>query len=174
MDTGYIENVREKVLLKVLAFLGYRARTEKEVNQRLDKYLERYKKLSASDKEEIKSFVNDYLHQNKLVNDEEFTELFVKSKLTGKPMGKRVILEKLLKKGINKEGAQEYLDQSVSDEDELQSAIASLSKKFKLTSETTDPLAYRSMQERMGRYLISRGFSYTTARQAVDYLLKRP
>jgi hypothetical protein len=73
----------------------------------------------------------------------------------------------------------------VSEEDEVKAAVALLVKKYKKLDFTeiedgggvTDQnIRFMALQQRekMGKYLMSRGFSYQIVKQTVDYFLKRP
>lgn len=174
----------QKILNKVMLLLSYRPRTRKELTQRLGKYLKSEKPLSDEEKKTVAHQVLDYLDQNKLINDEEFAKLFIESKSKGKSvLGKRAILAKLMEKGISKSDAGMYLDATVSEEDELTTANKALIRRFKIVAfagpapaKALQPELYSSpeTQDSMAKYLVGRGFSYDIARQAVDYLLKRP
>lgn len=161
------EELKQKILSKVLMFLAYRTRTRKEILQRLEKYLKAEKGLDDGERADLTRYVFDYLEQNKLINDEQFAKLFIESKSKGKKvLGKRMILAKLMEKGISKDDAEMYLETTVSEGDEVEAAVKVLANKYK-TSAVYDP-------QKMGRFLLSRGFSYSIVKQAVDYLLKRP
>lgn len=176
--------IYQKILNKVMFFLSYRPRTRKELTQRLGKYLKSEKSLSDGEKRIVVHQVLEYLDQNKLINDEEFAKLFIESKSRGKSvLGKRAILAKLMEKGVSKSDAGMYLDATVSEEDELVTANKALIHRFKVVAfagpapaKALQPELYNSRETRdsMAKYLVGRGFSYDIARQAVDYLLKRP
>lgn len=167
------DEIKQKVLSKVLMFLAYRPRTRKEIGQRMGRYLKAQKSLGDEAKEEIARRIFDYLDQNRLVDDEAFAKLFIESKSKGKSvLGKRVILAKLMEKGISKSDAGLYLDVAVSEEDELNNAIKALTNRYK-TVTIGGSTPSKEMHDKMGNYLLTKGFSYSTAKQAIDYLLKR-
>lgn len=178
------DELKQKILNKVMLFLSYRPRTRKELTQRLGKYLKSEKDLDDEARKNITDWVMDYLDQNKLINDEEFAKLFIESKSKGKSvLGKRAMLAKLMEKGISKSDAGIYIDATVSDEDELITANKALINRYKITAfagptpaKAIEPALYDNLKTRdnMAKYLLTRGFSYEVARQAVDYLLKRP
>ena len=170
------DELYQKMLAKVIVFLAYKPRTRKEISLRLDRYLKSQKALTADTKTEVVDSIFDYLAQNKLIDDEEFIRLFVESKTRGKSvLGKRVIQNKLIAKGISKENAAAFVDGEISEEDELISATNALIGKFKSVDfHDFAKNVSRETHDKMGRFLLSRGFSYSTAKQAVDYLLKRP
>ncbi len=178
------DEIRQNILGKVMLFLSYRPRTRKELTQRLGRYLKSKKDLDDGTKEKIAHEVLDYLDHNKLINDEEFAKLFIESRSKGKSvLGKRAILAKLMEKGISKSDAGMYIDATVSEEDELNSAIKALIHKYKVVAfagptpgKAVEPQMYNDPKTRdtMVKFLLTRGFSYDVAREAVDYLLKRP
>lgn len=184
------DELYQKMLSKVIMFLAYKPRTRKEISVRLGRYLKSQKDLDDDIKKEIADRVLDYLVQNKLIDDEEFIKLFIESKTRGKSvLGKKVIQNKLMAKGISKEDATYFVDATVSEEDELNSAVKALISKYKIIAfggptpsgaieagKYIDKFLSNSKEvyDKMGSFLLSRGFSYSTSRQAVDYLLKRP
>lgn len=174
------EEIYQKILVKVIAFLAYRIRTRKEIITRLKKYLDSQKNAPEDVKEDITRKILEYLEENKLINDKEFTRLFVESKTRGKrALGRKSIENKLIAKGIDRSEAEQYLDTAVKEEDELRAAVKLVEGKFGLAIENAKIL--NSGQEdrygvkiKMSKYLLSRGFSYSISKRAVDYLLKRP
>jgi len=174
------ETVQQKILSKVIGFLSYRARTRKEIELRLGRYFNSVKDIDEKTQQEITQKIIEYLEDNKLINDEEFIKLFIESKTRGKKaLGKKAIENKLIAKGINKEDAGQRTNAAIKEEDELKAAIGLIDKKFSSAIDAAKSLGkdYKSeehIKDKMGRYLLSRGFSYSTSREAVDYLLKRP
>lgn len=168
--------------------MSYRLRTRQEVKQRLVKYLKSEKDLVDPKYDDIKKQIAqeilDYIDQNKLVSDEEFAKLLIDSKTKGKSvLGKRAILAKLTQKGISKSDAGMFIDTTVSAQDELATAVKALINRYKISafagpapSPSLEPQLYDTykMRGNMANYLATRGFSYDIAKQAVDYLLKRP
>lgn len=178
------DKLYQKMLTKVIMFLAYKPRTRKEISVRLGRYLKSQKDLDDDTKQDIIKKIFDYLEENKLIDDEEFIKLFIESKTQGKSvLGKKVIQNKLMAKGISKDDASYFVDATVSEEDELKSAVKALIAKYKIIafggptpSVAVDAEKYNNKETRdkMGRFLLSRGFSYSISKQAVDYLLKRP
>ena len=183
------DEIYQKTLTKIIMFLAYKPRTRKEVSVRLEKYLKSQKDLDDT-KKDIAGRILDYLDENKLINDEGFIKLFIESKTQGKGvLGKKVIQNRLMAKGISKDDATYFVDATVSEEDELKSAVKALTGRYKITAlggsvpdSAVEVEKYidkslsntKETRDKMGRFLLSRGFSYSIARQAVDYLLKLP
>jgi len=166
MDKGAIT---QKVLGKALSFLGYRVRTRKELDQRIDKYLGVYKALSEVDRNDVKSLVLVSLEEEGLIDDKEFARIFIESKTRGgRVLGRRLIENKLVALGVEKDVIAECLNNKLGEDGELEGAVGLVAKKYKAINTSSDFVI------RAQRYLMSRGFSYSIAKQAVDYLLKRP
>ena len=174
------EETYQKILTKVIAFLAYKPRTRKEVFVRLGRYLKSQKDLVGDVKEDITRKIFEYLEENKLIDDEEFIRLFIESKTKGKKaLGKKAIENKLIAKGIDKGDAEQYINAIIKEEDELKMAVSLIEKKFgRITKDAVfSDLCHRGRDDikvKVGRYLLSRGFSYSISKEAVDYLLKRP
>ena len=178
------DELYQKILAKVIMFLAYKPRTRKEIAVRLGRYLKSEKDLDDNTKKELAEKIFNYLEENKLIDDEEFIKLFIESKTRGKSvLGKKVIQNRLMAKGISKEDATYFVDATVSEEDELNSAVKALIGRYKIVafggptpSGAVEAEKYntKDMRDHMGRFLLSRGFSYSIAKQAVDYLVKQP
>ncbi|MFA5776687.1 MAG: regulatory protein RecX [Patescibacteria group bacterium] len=174
------DEIYQKMLTKVIMFLAYKPRTRKEISVRLGRYLKSQKDLDDEIKKDIAYKIFEYLEENKLIDDEEFIKLFIESKTRGKKaLGKKAIENKLIAKGIDKEDAGRYINAAINEEDELKAAVRLIERKFGLAISTAEALDQNhkgkdDIKTKMGRYLLSRGFSYSISRQAVDYLLKRP
>src|SRR3989344_5237128 len=77
-----------------LRFLSYRPRSEKEVRDRL--------KSKKATPEIIEKIITK-LKEKKFINDEEFTKLWIESRLRFKPRSLRLIEVELRQKGIGEE-----------------------------------------------------------------------
>lgn len=174
------EEVYQKMLIKVIGFLAYKPRTRREIFVRLERYLKSQKGLDDDIKKGVVSKIFEYLEQNKLINDEEYIKLYIGSKSGGKKaLGKKAIENKLIAKGIDRNDAEQYINATIKEEDELKLAVGLIERKFGLViedaaSSNLDRRGRDDIKGKMGRFLLSRGFSYSISRQAVDYLLKRP
>lgn len=178
------ERVYQRLLSKITLFLSYRPRTRKEVFERLGRYLKSEKSLTSEESATLAKRVVNYLDQNKLLNDKEFARLFIDSKSRGKNvLGRRAILRKLVEKGVSENDAKMYLDEFLSADSEFLAAQSILSRKFKTQvysafghsdKSGARDLEIRKTKDSMVKYLVGRGFSCAVARQAIDYLLKRP
>lgn len=140
----------QKLFAKALHFLSYRPRTKKEVIDNLKKKTE--------DETLINRIVAE-LEELKLVNDAEFARWLVESRSRSRPGGKRLLVRELQQKGIDKE----TLSEVELPEDEKELASRALTKKVALWQH----LSYREFQVKAGRFLSSRGFSWSVIEDVV-------
>jgi len=132
-----------------LRLLSYRARTVHEMRDRL-----RTKKIPEKD---IDAVITE-LEQTGLLDDRQFSLMYVRSQLTAHPSGKRLLKQKLRLLGVGNQVAGEVLDevfQSVSQED----AATSAARKYLRTrggriKETV------VLRKRLAGFLARRGFSW--------------
>ena|SRR3989339_1462150 len=170
------DEIYSKVLNKVIGFLAYRPRTWHEVGLRLPKY---FKTLKIADEEIITRITRKlfgFLKADNLVNDDEFGKLFVEAKAAGnKAWGRKALVQSLMHKGISREKAVEIVDAGVNEKEQLKTAVAILTKKWRgFEAAGTPSLESRSIQAKMQRFLAGRGFAYDTIRTAIDYFLNHP
>ncbi len=91
--------IKEKVNLKILNFISYKIRSEREISDRLSQYLYRYKKMKKSQKDEIKAEIMAKLEEINLINDIYFAESFVSQKVNSpKPASRMKIKQFLMRK----------------------------------------------------------------------------
>jgi len=88
------ENKLEKIINNILYYLNLKMRTKKEVFERLEKY-----KINDLEKEKIIKGLED----KKYLNDENYTKIYINSKLRMTNWGPLKIKEKLKIKGIESE-----------------------------------------------------------------------
>ncbi len=140
-------------------YLKYRQRSEKELRDRLRK-----QKISNSNIEKILTFFRNH----NFINDENFAKSMIGSIMSKKPAGKKLITQKLLQKGINKNVIFDLVELGIKDEVEEENAIILLNKYVKKLKEDPTEKKY----QRAFRYLLSRGFSYDISEKAVKKILK--
>ncbi len=126
-------------LKKILNFLSFRARSEKEVRDRLAKY-----GLTAG---EIETEVNR-LKKWKLVDDQDFAKVYVESRSRFKPRSNWLINLELKRKGVKPPAAETIPD--------LELAKLALEKKRNLKS-----------AQQAAQFLKSRGFKWETIEKAI-------
>lgn len=100
---------------KVINYITYSPRTERQIRQYIQKNLKKYEIPSDEIVEEIIEKLKDF----KYINDREYAELFVKSRLKNKPKSRYFLFSELNIKGIEKELANEVLDELLPDSFEI-------------------------------------------------------
>ncbi len=142
----------EQLKNKVLYYINYRIRSEKEVSNKL-------KSLNAS--EENTTLIMDELRQLGLINDERFIGFFVRDYIENKKYGMSRVKIELKSKGfadyLIQDTLSEYLDEE--EYNPIQEALSLITNKFK--NKITDD------QKILG-YLARRGFPYSDAKKALD------
>ena len=136
-----------------LRFLSFRRRTERQVQEKLQK--------KGFDEKTIKATI-DKLKEFDLINDLEFATAWVKDRLTYKPRGQKLLKQELWKKGIKKEIIEQATEELCQDEDK--SALELLEKIKKRYKDLEPKVAKR----RMFNFLLRRGFSYETTKRALS------
>jgi regulatory protein len=147
---------RRRAKEKALNYLSYRARSEKEIKDKLKK-----KEFPGTIIDEV---ISDLKRLN-LVDDFEFASLWIKDRLEHKPKGERVLKLELLKKGIKKEIIQKALEEFYpSKTEEMEIALELVKKRERRYKDLDKMVAKR----RLFNFLLRRGFSYEVVREALD------
>lgn len=139
-----------------LNYLSYRARSEKEIKDKLKK-----KEFPETITDEV---LSDLKRLN-LVDDFEFACLWIKDRLEHKPKGERVLKLELFKKGIKKEIMEKALREFYPPKTEEVEIAKGLVKKREKRYKNLDK---RVAQKRIFDFLLRRGFSYDVAREALS------
>ena len=128
-----------------LRFLSYRARSIKEMRDRLIK-------KKASD-EVIEKIITLLLEQN-LLNDKDFAQSWMESRLRSRPKSMSVIKQELIQKGISRDILEEVLiDTKEVDRESIKKVIEKAKKKY-------SHLELREQKEKIAGYLGRRGYSW--------------
>lgn len=130
-------------------FLSYRQRSRKEVYDKL-----KLKKISEHTISKILLFLENLNY----VDDRVFTKSFIASAASGKPSGKKLILQKLLKKGIDKNLAESILNENYNEMTEYENAKILLLKYLPKIRQKEN----YEIKKKCFAYLASRGFDYET------------
>lgn len=138
----------------LLAFLGYRPRSEKEVRDRL-----RQQGYAAAAIDQAVARVAGWGY----LNDASFARLWVEGR--GGSRGRRLLEQELRQKGVERETAREALDEAALDE---RAAALEAGRKRLRQLGNDDPAATR---RRLGGYLVRRGYGYDTVRATLETLL---
>jgi regulatory protein len=152
-----ILQTEEKKKAKEIAlnFLSYRARSEKEISQKL-----KTKGFSQKDVEEV---ITDLRRVN-LLDDYEFACQWIKDRLKNRPRGIALLKQELNNKGIIKETIEKALDEHYPQEYEVKIATELMRKREKRYKALEKKLA----RKRMSDFLLRRGFSYEVIKEVLD------
>jgi len=134
----------KQILAKILKYCAYRERTWKEVNQKLYEY-------HTSD--EIKERIITFLKEENYVNDERYTQSYVRGKVNIKKWGKQKIKNELLHKNISGEDVKKALDK-IDETAYKKSLIDLLNKKNKSLKDEIK----NDRRNKLLRYALSKGY----------------
>lgn len=147
----------ERLYNKALRFLSYRARSEKEIRERLQKAKA---PIETIDKIIVK------LKEYNFLNDVEFAKSWIENRIKLNPRSLKVIKMELRQKGISEEII-ENLEFKVDCDKEL---AKKLSEK---KAEKMKGLSKEEIQKKLYGYLTRRGFNYETIKRSVDEILRK-
>jgi len=143
----------QKAYNMVIHYLSYRMRTEKEIVD----YLE---------KNEIPEMhiapIMEKLIQNKLVDDHEFANAFVRTRMNTSDKGPGIIRKEMLDKGISENETEEAIKQ-YSYEEQYHKAQKILKKK----SNQSTRHSHRQKMERIQTHLLQKGFTMEVIKDVV-------
>lgn len=154
------EETYQKAKNKALKLLHFASRTEKEMRERLKK--DEYP-------DEIIDRVILFLKEYNFINDQELAKLMVRSRSKGKKYGQNRIKQDLYRKGMDLELIENTIHQELDQETEYANALSLAQKKVKTIKDTDK----RKIYEKLGRYLMYRGYDYDIIRKVIDTVLKQ-
>lgn len=149
----------EKFYNKALRFLSYRPRSEKEIVDKL---------LSKKASENIVKEVIKKLKEYRFVDDLEFANAWVRSRIKTKPRAWRVIKSELKQKGISDEIIGQIYNSELAI-DELKMAKELVKKKISKYKN----LPRQEVYQKLGRFLASKGFNWDTIKGSIDEVFKK-
>jgi len=111
----------ERLFNRAVDYLGNSLKTAKQIKVYLRNLLFKkkgdwYDELEKEEREELVQSTMDKLQEYSYLNDGEFAEAFISSRMKNKPRGKSILLGELLAKGVSKEIAEEKLEEMIDDE----------------------------------------------------------
>ena len=137
-----------------LYHLSFKARTEKEVREYLDKY---------DIEDTIASQVIANLKENNWINDHQYAYSIINTNQLSGDKGPYVLAQKLAQKGVPKSTIEDI--QKDFDFTEVAQRVAE-----KLLKKYTGKLPARALQDKIIQNLTNKGFSYADAKSAFDNL----
>jgi len=138
------EDAREVAIQKALRFLGYRARSVREVRENLQKH---------EIPEAVIELTLNRLQETGLLNDQEFAQAWVENRNTFRPRSRRALALELRRKGLDDNIIQQTLEQNV---DETSLAREAARKHLRKVQE----LDWPDFRNKLGGFLGRRGFAY--------------
>lgn len=150
------QKMKKSPLQYALDLITMRDRTKNEISKKMAEkgYLS----------EEITKTI-DWLKDKQFIDDEKFTEHYIKNQLSIGRSGRYKIYFKLIRLGIAPELAKKYLDQD--DPDSEYERVKELAESWLLKKSTVE-----KKYEKLGRFLIGRGFNIDTVKKVLDEVLK--
>jgi regulatory protein len=137
-----------------LNYLSYRIRTVSELKKKLKE-----KKISSKTSGKILS----YLEDAGLVNDEEFARLMIEEKIKLKPVGIRVLKQKLFEKGVPKQVGEKVLSEVFENVDEKELAMVNFKKLMpKLRGKDIN-----EQKRKVYEFLTRKGFGYDVINEII-------
>ncbi len=157
-----------KLLDKVLRFLSFRPKSQKEVTDYLAKKIaaeSSVKFIEAQDSPLIGKVISKLKKYNYL-NDKEFAKFWIASRIKTKPKGRLQIARELKMKGVDKEIIESLLSRFP---DELSLAQKAIEKKLPKWQRLPEP----EFKKKIYTYLVGRGFNYETISELFAFFKKR-
>ena len=109
------------------------------------------------------------LEREKLLNDRDFADQWVRYRSGGK-YGSHRIAQELRRKGVAEDVVEDAME-NISEEDQLGEAIAWLRRRYRPEE---DPAARRKADQKTLQALVRRGFSWDIAKEALDSVKEEP
>lgn len=159
-----------KLMERMYGLFGRRQRSEKETRDymRMLNYKLTINKKEPHSELVIESLVNK-LKLKQLINDEEFARAWVDARRKSKKKGKIALKSELFQKGISKEIINDELS-IINEEDEEKLAQQALEKKLK----SWHALPKLEFKKKAYEFLMRRGFDYSTVKEVVEKIIKKP
>jgi regulatory protein len=145
------EDDRETAFQRAVKFIGYRMRSEKEIRDKLEEY---------QIPEGAITRVMDRLRRSGLVNDTQFSQIWVENRAEYRPRSHRALAYELRRKGIPDELIEQTLEETEDDEELAYRAAKQHSRKW-------NELEWPDFRKKLSGFLARRGFSYHIAAQVV-------
>ena len=141
----------ETAYQRAVKFIGYRMRSEKEIQDKLEEYQLPEGTIAR---------VMDRLRRSGLVDDARFSQMWVENRAEYRPRSHRALAYELRRKGIPDELIEQTLDETEDDEELAYRAATQHSRKW-------NNLEWPDFRKKLSGFLARRGFSYHTAAQVV-------
>lgn len=146
-----------------IAWVSRRPRSQKETDRYLKKKLNSFlRNNKIVDTEDVIQKLKKRLYELDLLNDEKFTDFWIRSRNRSNKKGKQYIKKELLQKGISKDIIDSKLN-NISENQEFKKAYFLAKKKLpKINSDNS-----YEKKNKLKRYLYQRGFSFNIINRIV-------
>jgi regulatory protein len=151
-----IDRARQKTFDRAVNLLTYKPRSVRELRERL---LEK----SWTNLEIIDSVIEKLKEYNYL-NDEQFAKDFAASKIRQKPIGKRVLQQKLATKKLDRETVEKILETAFEETTEADLIERAAAKRLRLKGKPET----REDSKKFFDYLMRQGFGYELVRDEMQ------
>ncbi len=151
-----VERARQKTFDRAVNLLTYKPRSVRELRERL---LEK----SWTNLEIIDSVIEKLKEYNYL-NDEQFAKDFAASKIRQKPIGKRVLQQKLATKKLDRETVEKILETAFEETTEADLIERAAAKRLRLKGKPET----REDSKKFFDYLMRQGFGYELVRDEMQ------
>ena len=141
----------ERARARVLDFLSYRPRSEREIREYLQK-----REFSSPAIDTVVSALSDV----NLIDDVAFAQYWLENRAQFRPKGKRILTQELRQKGVSSR----LIDATLEAYDEEEAARSVYQEQARRLANLPPDLFRRRLTERMAR----RGFSYDLIRELLD------
>lgn len=167
----------QKFYDRTLRFLSFRPRSEKEVRDYLLRHSGKQVKRAHPESEEdsgqarmttTNQVINKLKEQN-FINDEEFARWWIEQRTGSKPKGFRLIKLELQHKGIDRETIEKiigYYDIKILGNEGARRLIEKQYPKY-------TRLSNEEIRQKLGQFLLRRGFDWEMVKQAIDEVMKK-
>ena len=135
-------------------FLSYRNRSVAEIRRKL-----KSKKVSDSTIERVTS----HLQSMGLLNDAEFARQLITEKIKRKPIGKKLLMQKLFEKGVPKETGEQVLENIFTEVDEKELALKNFRKYYR---KVKDKDMYEQ-KRKVFDFLSRKGFDFDVVNEVI-------
>jgi len=146
IDDILLVEERTKAKEKALALLSYRARSIKELEDKLkDKHFS---------ERTVKRVVDDFSRVG-LLDDSKYASSFAQTKMIQKPMGKRLLKQELFSRGISDSIAERTIEEVYSGKDEIEIARELVRRRIRYKK-----IGDKKIKKRLASFLFRRGFDW--------------
>lgn len=142
---------------RALRFLSYRARSEKEIRDKL---------LKIGTDTAVISWVISDLKRIGLVDDQKFSLSYIRDKMALRPIGPLAIRKELKRLGIAEELIEFAIEEAFREKSALEVASELIQKRFLQIKH----LEWEKIQKRLADFLYRRGFNWGVIQEALDTL----